>query len=179
MKSYALAIFATVLVGYSLPIFSGEPSPCKTLKSCADWASDKTSAKYELGKLEKRGVKLEKDFDLSEGDPDFLFAFILAQNDLVRVKRENGSYQVIPIRELKDFHFPLVKEEEILNSFDYYSIEFTFSSKEKVKNAMRIFKKYLTKNGKLLEVTDATKILVTDLGIQLQGFKSMAKELSK
>ncbi len=175
MKKYFLILS---LIVYSITSTSAQES-CSNLKSCVTWISDKTSAKYELGAQEKRTIKLNKDFVLSEGDPDFLFNFLLVENGLVRVKRENGAYQVIQAKDIKNFQFPLVKSEEIPNSLDYYSVEFSFSNKKMVKNAMQIFKKYLTKEGRLLEVADSPKILVTDVGIQLQTLRSIAKELNK
>lgn len=50
---------------------------CKILKTCSEWASSKTGVKYDLGKLDRRSLKLEKDFNFNEGDPDFIFNFLL------------------------------------------------------------------------------------------------------
>jgi hypothetical protein len=152
---------------------------CKNLKSCADWAQDKTSAKYDLGTMAKRSLKLEKNFDLTEGDPDFLFNFLLLNSELARVKRENGIYQIVQLRELKNYQFPLIKEEETPNALDFYSVELSFSNKNKVKNAMQVLKKYISKEGRILEVADSNKILVSDLGFHLQALRLMAKELNK
>lgn len=152
---------------------------CKTLKACSDWASGKTGAKYELGKLEKRGLKVEKDFSLNDGDADFLFNYLLQSNDLVRLKRDAGSFQIINVREMKDFQFPSVKVEEIPASLDYFTVEFTLANKERVANARTILKKLLSKNGRLLEVSDAPKIQVVDTGFQLSAIKFMINELNK
>ena len=80
---------------------------CKNLQTCTDWVYSKTGVKYDLQKLDKRTLKLEKDFNFNEGDPDFIYNYILQSNDLVRIKRENG-FQVIVMRELKEFQFPNV-----------------------------------------------------------------------
>ena len=167
-----------LLMSYGISAFAVEDI-CNNLKSCANWASDKTSAKYELGNLEKRTIKPNKDFLLTEGDPDFLFNFLLIENGLARVKRDNGAFQIILTKDLKNFQFPQVKIEEIPSTLDFYSVEFSFANKKIVKNAMQIFKKYLSKEGRLLEVADTPKILVTDIGIQLQALRAMAKELNK
>lgn len=151
---------------------------CKILKDCSEWASSKTGAKYNLGKFERRSMKFEKDFTLNEGDPDFVFNFMLQTNDLIRVKREN-SYQIIQMKDLKDFKFASVKAEEIPPTFDFYSTEFSMSNKEKVKNALIIIKKFLSKNGKALEVADAPKIQVIDTGIHLNTVKLIIGELNK
>lgn len=151
---------------------------CKILKACSDWATNKTGIKYDLGKLDRRSLKLEKDFSLNEGDPDFIFNYLLQTNDLVRIKRESG-FQIITMKDIKDFQFPSVKVEEIPNSLDFYSVEFPFSNKEKVKNAQLIIKKFLSKNGRVLEVADAPKIQVIDTGIQLSGIKLIVNELNK
>lgn len=152
---------------------------CKTLKACTDWVSGKTGAKYELGKLEKRGLKVEKDFSLNNGDVDFLFNYILQSNDLIRLKRDSGSFQVINLREMKDFQFPSVKAEEVPASLDYFTVEFTLADKERVANARTILKKLLSKNGRVLEVSDAPKIQVVDTGFQLNAIKFMINELNK
>jgi hypothetical protein len=176
MKNYTKSFIIGICI--ALPAFSAELT-CKDLKSCAAWASDKSAAKYDLGTLERRSIKIEKNFLISEGDPDFIFNFLLLQNNLARVKREDGIFQIVQLRELKNFHFPLVKEEAIPNTLDFYSVEFIFSNKSKVQNAMQVFKKYISKEGRLLEVSDANKVLVTDLGVQLQSLRSIAHELNK
>jgi hypothetical protein len=179
MKNYTLNLFLIIITFSTiLPAISAEVI-CKDLKTCAEWAMDKTSTKYDLGTLAKRSMKVEKDFLISEGDPDFIFNFLLISNDFARIKRENGVYQVVTARDLKNFHFTQIKEEEIPNTLDFYSVEFTFSNKLKAKNAMQIFKKYISKEGRLLEVSEAPKILVTDIGIQLQALRSIAHELNK
>lgn len=152
---------------------------CKTLKACSEWATGKTGVKYDLGKLEKRSLKTEKDFSLNDGDADFLFNYILQSNDLVRIKRENGSYQVINTREMKDFQFPTVKPEEIPASLDYYSVEFSLSSKERVANARIILKKHLGKNGRMLEVSDSPKLQILETGVQLNAIRFVITELNK
>ncbi len=174
MKNFLIVIS----FGFSLTLYGAEEQ-CNTLKDCAKWAMDKTSAKYELGNLGKRSIKLNKDFLLSGGDPDFIFSFLLIQNDFYRVKRENGAYQIILARDLKNFQFPQIIESEIPATFDFYSVEFSFANKVIVKNAMQVFKKYISKEGRLLEVANASKIIVTESGIVLQSLRAMAKELNK
>jgi hypothetical protein len=178
MKNYTFIFLGAIFAIVSLPAIGAEDI-CNNLKSCAAWASDKTSAQYELGTLEKRTLKSNKDFLLTEGNPDFLFNFPLLENGFARVKRENGAYQIIQTKELKNFQFSLVKIEEIPSTLDFYSVEFSFSNKSVVKNAMQVFKKYISKEGRLLEVSNANKILATDIGIHLQLLRSIAKELNK
>lgn len=175
MKHLLMFLLFTV----SLNLFANTVvDSCKTLKSCSDWATNKTGVKYELGKLEKRSLKSEKEFNLGEGDTDFIFNFLLQSNDLVRLKRESG-YQVIAMKELKDFQFPTVPALEIPNSLDFYSTEFTLSNKEKVRNAILIIKKFTSKNGRVLEVADAPRIQVIDTGIHLNAIKLIINELAK
>ncbi|MDO9181605.1 MAG: hypothetical protein Q7U04_04315 [Bacteriovorax sp.] len=169
-------ILCFVLFTLSLNIFAEES--CKTLKACSDWATLKTGMKYDLGKLDKRSINIEKVFNLSEGDPDFIFNYLLQSNELVRIKRESG-YQVIVMRDFKDFKFPSVLALEIPSSLDYYSVEFALSNKEKVKNALVIIKKFLSKNGKVLEVVDSPRIQVIDTGIHLNAIKLIINELNK
>lgn len=152
---------------------------CKTLKACADWASSKTGAKYDLGKWEKRSLKQDKDLSLNEGNADFIFNYILQTNDLFKVKRENGVYQIIAIRDMKDFQFPVVKTEEIPASLDFYTADFLLSNKEKVANAKLVLKKLLSKNGRMLEIADANKLQIVDNGFQLNMIKLMINELNK
>lgn len=152
---------------------------CKTLGNCALWATGKTGAKYDLGKFDKRSLKLEKDFNFKEGNPDLIFNYILQSNDFMRIKRENNVYQVIAMKELKDFKISLVKVEELPVSLDFYSAEFTLANKEQVRNAMIMIKKMLSKNGKVLEIADSPKIQVTDSAIQLNSIKLLITELSK
>lgn len=173
MKHFTFFLF--LMMSFNLPAADS----CKNLKSCAEWASGRTGAKYDLGKFEKRSLNLEKDFSFSEGDADFIFNFILQSNDLLRLKRDNGNYQVIAMREMKEFQFPTVKAEEIPASLDYYSTEFALSNKEKVKNAQIIIKKFLSKNGKVLEVADSPKLQVIDMGINLNAVKLIIAELNK
>jgi hypothetical protein len=151
---------------------------CKILKTCSEWATNKTGAKYDLGKLDKRSIKLEKDFNFNEGDPDFIFNYLLQSNDLVRIKRESG-YQIITMKELKDFQFSNVQIAEIPSALDFYSAEFNLSNKDKVKNALLIIKKFLSKNGRVLEVADSPKIQVIDTGIHLNAIKLIVNELNK
>jgi hypothetical protein len=58
-------------------------------------------------------------------------------------------------------------------------MEFPLSNKAKVRNAMIMFKKYLSKNGRILESADGTKITVTETGVQLILIKSLVAELNK
>ena len=152
---------------------------CKTLRECAVWATNRTAQPYDLGKLDKRSLKLDKDFTFSEGDADFVFNYILQNNEFVRLKNEGGGYRVIAMKEMKDFQFPNVKLEEIPPTLDFYSADFTLSSKEKVKNALSIIKKFLSKNGRTLEAADAPRIQVIDTGIQLNAIKLIINGLNK
>lgn len=152
---------------------------CKTLKSCAEWVSGKTGVKYDLGKLEKRSLRLEKDFNMNVGDADFLFNYILQTNDMVRLKRESGQFQVINSREMKDFQFPAVKPEEIPATLDFYTVEFPMTNKERVANARIILKKQIGKHGRMLEVSDAPKLQILETGVQLNAIKVMITELNK
>lgn len=151
---------------------------CKTLKDCSAWATLKTGMKYESSKFDRRSIKFEKDFSLSEGEPDLLFNFLLQSNDLIRIKGEN-SYQIIQTKDLKDFQLPSLKTEEIPATFDFYSAEFALSNREKTKNALVIIKKFLSKNGRVLEVADTPKIQVIDMGIHLNSIKLIIAELNK
>lgn len=168
-----------LIVACSLTISALAEDTCKNLKACADWATAKTGIKYELGKLEKRGLKIEKDLVLEEGDADLLFNFILQSNELLRLKRENGTYQVINAREMKDFQFPTVKAEEIPATLDYFMVEFSLSNKDRARNARVLLKKFLGKNGRMLEVADAPKLQIVETGIQLNAIRSMLTELNK
>lgn len=165
-----------VLLITSLNLFAEDT--CKILKTCSEWATSKTGVKYDLGKLDRRSLKMEKDFSLNDGDPDFIFNYLLQSNDLVRIKRESG-FQVIAMKDLKDYQFTTVKVEEIPASLDYYSVEFILSNKEKVKNALLVIKKFLSKNGRVLEVADAPRIQAIDTGIHLNAIKLIINELNK
>lgn len=156
-----------------------EDAPCKVLKSCAEWANHKTGLVYNLGTLERRTLKMEKDFNINEGNPDLIFSYILGNNDLIRVKRENGTYDIQPIRNLKNFEFPKIKDIELVPNLDFYTMEFALTNKDKVKNAMTILKKFISKNGRLLESTDGTKVTVTESGVQLILIRSIVNELNK
>jgi type II secretory pathway component GspD/PulD (secretin) len=175
MRKLIFLIFVCV----SFCIFADESPFCKDLKTCAEWAASKTGLQYTLGNLGKRSIKLDKGFNLSEGDPDFIFSYILVQNDFARVKKDNGSYEVVAIRELKDYQFPKPAGDEIIQNLDYYSFEIKFSNHEKVKNAMQILKKYLSKNGKILEIAGADKVVITDMGIQLFLLKHLANDINR
>lgn len=83
------------------------------------------------------------------------------------------------MKALKDFQFPNVKVEEIPSSLDFYSAEFSLSNKDKVKNALLIIKKFLSKNGRVLEVADSPRIQVIDTGIHLNAIKLIINELNK
>lgn len=169
-------LFTFILVATSLNLMAEES--CKTLKSCSEWASGKTGSKYDLGKLDRRSLKVEKNFNHNEGDPDFIFNFILQSNELVRIKRESG-FQIIAMKEIKDFQFPSVSALEIPSSLDFYSTEFSLSNKDKVKNALLVIKKFKSLNGRVLEVADSPKIQVIDTGIHLNAIKLIINELNK
>ena len=169
-------LLSLILLITSLNLVAEEP--CKILKTCSEWATNKTGVKYELGKLDRRSLKLEKDFSLNDGDPDFIFNYLLQSNDLIRIKRESG-FQVIAMKDIKDFQFPSVKVEEIPASLDYFSVEFVLSNKEKVKNSLQVIKKFLSKNGRVLEVADSPRIQAIDTGIHLNSIKLIINELNK
>jgi hypothetical protein len=175
MKGGVISLLALL----SVHAFAGDNFNCKTVKACSDWATDRTSVKYELGKFEKRSLNVDKDFSFTEGDPDFIFNYILQSNEMLRLKRESSTYQIISMRDMKDFQFPLVKAEEIPATLDFYSTEFTLSNKEKVKNAQIMIKKFISKNGRVLEVADAPKLQVIDTGISLNAIKLIITELNK
>lgn len=151
---------------------------CKTLKACSEWATNRTASQYELGKYEKRSIKFEKDFVLTEGDADFMFNYLLHANDLARIKRENG-FQVIALKDLKDFQFPSIKESEIPATLDFYSTEFSLGNKEKVKNAVALIKKFKSTYGRVLEVAEGPKVVVIDTGIHLNIIKQIIEQLNK
>ena len=171
-------ILALNLASFDLLAQMSADSVCKNLKSCAEWVQKKTNVSYELGKFEKRSLKTEKEMDLSEGDPDALFSFILSQSEFTRIKRENGSYEIISLREIKDFTFPIVKDEKIRPSLDIQAAEFHFSNKIKLKNALIIVKKMISKNGRVVEASDGTKLFITDTGFQLFMFKNLISTLN-
>lgn len=152
---------------------------CKTLRACAEWATGKTGVKYDLGKLEKRSLRMEKDFNVNEGDADFLFNYILQTNDMVRLKRENAQYQVINSRDMKDFQFPALKPEEIPATLDFYTVDFPMTNKERVTNARIVLKKHIGKHGRMLEVSDSPKLQIVETGVQLNAIKVMINELNK
>lgn len=172
-------VLSLSLLAVSSAVMAADEANCKTLKACADWVSGKTGAKYELGKMEKRTLKMDKDFSMNDGDPDFIFNYIIQTNDLIRIKRENGAYQLIASREMKDYQFPVVKSEEIPASLDYFTAEFPLSNKERIANARLMLKKILSKNGRMLEVADAPKLQIIDTGFQLNVIKLMLNELNK
>lgn len=63
---------------------------------------------------------------------------------------------------------------------DFFSVEFSLSDKERVRNSLLIIKKFLSKNGRVLEVANApNKIHVIDMGINLNGIKLLINELEK
>lgn len=169
-----LLIFLLLAMGLNLYA----QDSCKLVKDCSEWATNKTGVKYDLGKMDKRSIKFEKDFSLNEGDPDFVFNFLLQSSDLIRIKRESG-YQIMAMRDLKEFQFPSVKADQIPSSLDFFNVEFSFSNKEKVKNAQTIVKKFLSKNGKVLEIADSPKLSVIDTGINLNAIKLIVNELNK
>lgn len=154
-------------------------SVCKNLKSCSEWMSKKTGVIFDLGKMERRSLKTEKDFDLSEGDPETLFSYILSQSDMTKIKRDSGAYEVIALREIKDFTFPVLKNEEIRPSYDIQATEFVFSNNIKLKNAVLMIKKLISKNGRVVQASEGNRIFVTDTGFQLIMFKNLISELNK
>jgi hypothetical protein len=171
-----LLVLSFIFLSFTI---SAAEENCKTVKSCSEWATFKTAKRYDLGKYERRSLKLEKDFSLKEGDADFIFNFILQSNDLVRLKRDNDSYQIIALKDIKDFQFPTVKAEEIPATMDYYTTEFSLGNAEKVKNALIILKKQMSKNTKILEVADAPKLQMVATGIELNAIKLIITELNK
>jgi type II secretory pathway component GspD/PulD (secretin) len=150
---------------------------CKNLKSCAEWAQKSTGVTYILSKNERKSLKIEKDFDLSEGAADIIFSYILFENDLTKLKRENGSYEIVSVRDVKNFTFPILKIEEVTANFDFYAIEFSFDSKIKLKNAAIIARKLISKNARVVESADGTKLFVTDTGGQLHFIKSILSQI--
>lgn len=150
---------------------------CKNLKSCADWAQKSTGATYILSKNERKSLKIDKEFDLSEGGADIIFSYILFENDLTKLKRENGSYEIVAIRDVKNFTFPILKIEEVVPNFDFYAIEFSFDSKIKLKNAALIARKLISKNARVVESADGTKLFVTDTGGQLHFIKNVLSQI--
>lgn len=143
------------------------------------WATLKTGVRYEPNKFEKRNLKLEKDFNFKQGNSDVVFNYILQSNELIRLKRENNLYQIIAMKDLKDFQLPLTKAEEVPGNLDFFSTEFILTDKESVKNALIIIKKLLSKNGKMFEVADGPKIQIIDTGIHLNAIRLIIGELNK
>lgn len=168
----------TIFIVSTLNVLASAPD-CKTLKSCATWASDKTGINYQLGNLEKRSLKLEKDFNLEEGNPDLLFSFILNQNEYIRIKRDPRHYDIIPQRELKNFTFPKIKFEQVLANSDYITMEFQFASKAQTKNIITILKKFISKNGNATEIPDENKVIITETGYQMIAIKSLIDHFLK
>lgn len=178
-KSSMLYIALLISLTSSLGVLASDDLNCKTVGSCAAWATHETSNRYQLDQFEKRSMKIEKDFSFKEGNPDFIFNYLLQANDLVRVKRENSMYQIVAMKDIKEFQFPSVKLEEIPATLDFYSVEFPLGNKEKVKNAQMIVKKFLSKNGRVLEVADSPKLQVIDSGVNLITIKLLVSELNK
>ncbi len=156
-----------------------ETSICKNLKSCAEWNQSKTGFIYNLGKLERRTMKVDKAFNLDEGNPDLLFTFILLESDMTRIKRDNGTFEIVSLREVKNYSFPSLKPEEARLNFDFYNMSFTFNSKENAKNAASMMKKYSSKYGRVFEATEGNKVEVTDVGVVLGIFQQIASAINK
>ncbi len=152
---------------------------CKNLKQCVEWVSAKTSMKYKTGDLDRRSLKVEKELQTEGGDADFLFNYVLTQNDLFRVKIASDQYEILPMREFKGIHFQKPAKNDEISLLDFYTVEIEFQNKEKLKNATTILKKYLTKNGKIFEVAGANRLLVSDVGVQLYLIRLMANELNR
>jgi len=128
VKMRNLLFLSLVLASFTI---NAEVPSCKILKSCAEWATNKTGNTYILGKYEKRELKVERDFDLSVGDPDFLFNYLLLQSEYGRIKREGSTFEIVSLRDLKDYKFPFIKDEELKASLDFYTYEVQFSNKER------------------------------------------------
>ena len=178
-KSTLVLIALSMSLTSSCALLASDDFNCKTIGNCAAWATHETSIHYQLDKFEKRTLKIDKDFNVKEGNVDFIFNYLLQSNDLVRLKRENALYQIIAMKDIKEFQFPSVKVEEIPASLDFYSVEFSLGNKEKVKNTQQVVKKYLSKNGRVLEVADSPKLQVIDSGVNLLTIKMLITELNK
>lgn len=156
-----------------------EESRCKTVKTCIQWVSSKTGATYNPTKMDGRSLKTEKDLDLDSGDADALFGYLLNQSEMARVKRDNGSYDIVNARDLKEITFPIVKAENLQGNFDFTAMEFSYSNEKKAKNAMLVLKKYISKFGRIVQSSDGSKIFVTDTGYSLIGLKEIAESLNR
>jgi len=156
-----------------------DSSICKNLKSCAEWNQSKTGFIYDLGKLERRAMKVDKSLLLNDGNADLFFTYILLESDMTRIKRENGTFEIISLRDVKKYTFPFLKPEEARLNFDFYNMSFSFPSKEIAKNAAVLMKKYSSKHGRVYEATESNKVEVTDIGVVLGVFQQIAAAVSK
>lgn len=169
-------LFITFAILFSFNSFAlGE---CKLLKTCADYVALQTGAKYELGKFEKKSLRVEQQFKMTSANADQLFVYLLEQNNLFRVATADGNYRILDRKEFQSFQFPRV-QLPVKFSFDFVTFEYEVKVADLKSMLMVLAKKNLSKNGRVLENVGENKITIVDNGANVNKLIGLFQEIDR
>ncbi len=152
---------------------------CKQLKSCADYVTILTGSKYELGKFEKKSLKVDQNLKLTNGNAEQLFVYILEQNNFFRVATSDGKYRILDKKEFQSIQFPKVMNGQIQFTLDFFTFEYTIKNSPLKDMLISIAKKNISKNGRVLENAGDDVITLVDSGANLNKIVGLLNELDK
>jgi len=174
MKNTLFITFAFLFSFNSLAL--GE---CKQLKTCADYVALQTGVKYDLGKFEKKSLRVEQQFKMTSANADQLFVYLLEQNNLFRVATADGNYRILDRKEFQSFQFPKIDVQNLKFSFDFYTFEYSIKTEDSKSMLLMIAKKMISKNGRVLENVGENKITLVENGANLHRIIGVFNELDK
>lgn len=152
---------------------------CKQLKTCAEYVGMQTSVKYDLGKFEKKSLKMEPQFKMTSANADQLFVYLLEQNNLFRVATTDGNYRILDRKEFQSYQFPKIDAQNLKFSFDFYTFEYAIKTTDLKSMLLTIAKKMISKNGRVLENVGENKITIVESGANIHRIIGVFTELDR
>lgn len=167
-----------------LLIFSFSPvllakDECKQLKSCAEYVGLLTGAKYDLGKFEKKSLRINSTLKMTNGNAEQVFLFILEENNLFRVMVQKDNYRVVDKKEFSLFQFPKAEASNLRYTFEFVTYEYAVKDPDLKLMLMGIAKKQISKNGRVLENIGESKLTIVDNGANVLKISGMLNELDR
>ncbi len=174
MKNFKMI---TLLFFFSFSIIAKDE--CKQLKSCADYVTILTGSKYDLGKFEKKSLRVDQNLKLTNGNAEQLFVYILEQNNFFRVATSDGRFRILDKKEFQSIQFPKVISGQIQFTLDFFTFEYAIKNPPLKDMLISIAKKNISKNGRVLENAGDDIITLVDSGANLNKITGLLNELDK
>ncbi len=171
-------VFAFLLFSISLEAFSATINLEK-------WVADIGKI---TGKTYVYSIKLEEKINSSEDvvieseNGDKFLSYLLFQNDYTRIPLTNNTYSIINSRDVRynvlpEFQASAKKVPDLSDTYDYQNMVYTTRSSIFTSPLTRALRPFMSKYGRVLESSEAKKLIIQDTAINLKRIYSYIKDL--